>query len=72
MPRKNKTAVGLARMPKKAKQVSGNATKLKKLGELKKVNAKINEIFKAQNKRFEIEKKLYNKRRKLQEQLGIE
>ena len=58
--------------PKKAKQVTGNATKLKKLTELKKVNKQIDKVNKADQKRFESQDKLFTKRRKLEEQLGIE
>ena len=58
-------------MPKKAKQVTGNTTKLKKLAELKKVNKQIDDIHRADDKRFKKSDKLYSKSRKLREQLGI-
>ncbi len=57
---------------KKAKQVTGNTMKLKKLAELKKVNKEIDKIHKADSKRFDKSDKMFNKRRKLQQQLGIE
>jgi len=60
------------RIPKKAKQVSGDATKIKKLAELKKVTKQIDKVFKADNKRFERNEKLFSKSRKLKEQLGID
>ena len=46
---------------KKAKQVTGNANKIKKLAELKKVNKPIDQIHKANHKRFEANDKLFNK-----------
>ena len=49
---------------KKAKAVSGNSQKLKKLAELKKVNAEL-------DKRFAVSDKLFTKQQKLKEQLGI-
>ena len=64
--------VDVLRRPKKAKQVSGNATKLKKLVELKKVNREIDKTRKADDKRFDRQDKLFTKARKLREQLGIE
>ena len=72
MATKKRNTIAAPRMPKKAKQVTGNATKLKKLAELKKVNKAIDKIHKADNKRFEKSDKLYTKSRKLREQLGIE
>ena len=56
------------RKPKKEKQVTGNAMKLKKLTELKKVNK---EIDKLQKQGFAKTEKMFAKRMKLQEQLGI-
>lgn len=53
-----------ARPRKKAKAVSGNSQKLKKLAELKKVNAEL-------DKRFTVSDKLFTKQQKLKEQLGI-
>lgn len=58
--------------PKKAKQVTGNTTKLKKLAELKKVNKQIDKVHKEDHKRFEKDEKLFKKSRVLREQLGIE
>lgn len=64
--------IGLERQPKKAKQVTGNTTKLKKLKELKTVNKQIDKSNKANDKIFQKSDKLFNKRRKLQQQLGID
>jgi len=58
--------------PKKAKQVTGNTTKLKKLAELKKVNKQIDKVHKEDHKRFDKEGKVFRKARVLREQLGIE
>ncbi len=57
--------------PKKMKQVTGNRNKLKKLKELKMVNKEIDQREKSLEKRFETSNKLFTKRRKLEEQLGI-
>ena len=57
---------------RKAKQVTGNATKLKKLKELKTVNKQLDKVFKNDQKRFEKSDKLFTKARKLKEQLGID
>jgi len=57
---------------KKAKQVTGNANKIKKLAELKKVNKQIDVIHKVNQKRFEANDKLFSKSQKLREQLGID
>lgn len=57
--------------PKKMKQVTGEKNKIKKLNELKKVNKEIDKTFKADSKRFERTDKLFNKKRKIEEQLGI-
>lgn len=57
--------------PKKMKQVTGDKTKLMKLKELKKVNKDIDKMHKADHKRFEKNDKLFTKRRKIEEQLGI-
>lgn len=67
-----KNTVSPFKMPKKAKQVTGNATKLKKLAELKKVNIQIDKVTKESNKRFAKEDKMFTKARVLREQLGIE
>lgn len=56
--------VSSSRPRKKAKAVSGNSQKLKKLAELKKVNTEL-------DKRFTVSDKLFTKQQKLKEQLGI-
>lgn len=48
----------------KTKPVSGNANKLKKLAELKQVNKDIGE-------RFKVSEKLFERKEKLMNQLGI-
>ena len=53
------------RRPKKAKQVSGNKTQMTKLKELKKVNREIDQ-------RFKVSEKLFIKKQKLKEQLGLD
>ena len=60
----NKVSVASPRTPRKATQVSGNANKLKKLAELKQVNKDI-------ENRFKISEKLFEKKDKLMNQLGI-
>ena len=60
----NRVSVASPRAPRKAKQVSGNANKLKKLAELKQVNKDI-------ENRFKISEKLFEKKEKLMNQLGI-
>lgn len=57
--------------PKKMKQVTGDKKKLMKLKELKKVNKEIDKNQKADSKRFDKVDKMFTKRRKLEEQLGI-
>lgn len=57
--------------PKKMKQVTGDRNKLKKLKELKMVNKEISKREKTLEKRFETSNKLFTKRRKIEEQLGI-
>jgi len=59
------------RAPKKMKQITGDKNKLKKLKELKSVNKEISKREKSLDKRFEISNKLFIKRRKIEEQLGI-
>jgi len=59
------------REPKKMKQVTGNKNILKKVKELKIVNKEIANREKSLEKRFEVSDKLFTKRRKIQEQLGI-
>lgn len=53
------------KLPKKAKQVTGNANKLKKLNELQKVNRQLEERSKTSGK-------LLDKRQKLMQQLGMD
>jgi len=60
----NRVSVASPRTPRKAKQVSGNNNKLKKLAELKQVNKDITE-------RFKVSEKLFEKKEKLMNQLGI-
>ncbi len=60
------------RLPKKAKQVTGNAAKLKKLGELKKAQKVVDKIHDENSKRFTKEDKAFTKVRILREQLGID
>lgn len=69
---KNTKANGRDRNPKKSKQVTGNAVKLKKLAELKKVNKEIDKIHKVDSKRFDAQDKIFTKARVLREQLGID
>ncbi len=57
--------------PKKMKPVKGDKSKLMKLKELKKVNKEIDQMHKADHKRFDRTDKLFTKRRKIEEQLGI-
>ena len=57
--------------PKKMKQVTGDKQKLKKLKELKNVNKEISKREKSLQKRFETSDKLFTKRRRIEEQLGI-
>lgn len=59
------TKLGRTVSRKPAKKVSGSNAKLKKLDELKKVNKEIND-------RFKVSEKLFVKRQKLKDQLGIE
>ena len=64
------------RVPKKAKQVSGDKAKVKKLNELKKVTKQLDKLTGfVQPKRTAKEKKidkLWDKKTKLKQQLGIE
>lgn len=57
--------------PRKMKQVKGDKKKLMKLKELKKVNKEIDKVHTADHKRFDKVDKMFTKRRKLQEELGI-
>jgi len=72
MAKRNNTTAPVLKLPKKAKQVTGNTTKLKKLAELKKVNKQIDKVHKEDHKRFDRNEKLFNKSRVLREQLGID
>ena len=53
------------RQPKKTKEVKGNTNKLKKLNELQKVNKEL-------EKRSKVSGALFDKRRKLMGQLGMD
>jgi hypothetical protein len=64
-------AVRLGKSPKRMKQVTGNKNILKKVKELKSVNKQIAIREKSLQKRFETSDKLFTKRRKIEEQLGI-
>lgn len=57
---------------KKARQVTGDQQKIKKLDQLKKVTTKIDKIQKANQKRFEQNDKLFGEAQKLREQLGVD
>lgn len=72
MAKRNNTTAPSFKLPKKAKQVTGNTTKLKKLAELKKVNKQIDKVQKENDKRFDGNEKLFKKSRVLREQLGID
>jgi hypothetical protein len=56
---------------KKAKRVVGEKAQMKALKELRDVNDQIQVRDKAIDLRFEANRKLFDRRRKLQEQLGI-
>ena len=62
--------VGL-KQPKKAKRVTGEKAQMKALKELQGVNQQIEVRQKSLDKRFEVSNKLFDKRRKLEQQLGI-
>lgn len=62
---KRNTASPVFKLPKKAKEVTGNANKLKKLNELQKVNNQLEE-------RSKTSSKLFDKRSKLMQQLGMD
>lgn len=62
--------VGL-KQPKKAKRVTGEKAQMKALKELRDINDQIEVRDKQLDLRFEANRKLFDKRRKLQEQLGI-
>ncbi len=63
--------IRLEKAPKRMKQITGDKNKLKKLKELKLVNKEISKREKSLEKRFETSNKLFTKRRKIEEQLGI-
>ena len=62
--------VGLKK-PKKAKRVVGEKAQMKALKELRDINDQIEVRDKQLDLRFEANRKLFDRRRKLQEQLGI-
>ncbi len=62
--------VGLPK-PKKAKRITSEKGQMKALKDLQGVNREIQERQKTLDKRFEVSSKLFDKRRKLEEQLGI-
>jgi hypothetical protein len=62
--------VGLKK-PKKAKRVTGGKAEAKALRELQDINRQIGVREKQLDLRFETSRKLFERRRKLQEQLGI-
>jgi hypothetical protein len=70
--KRNTVSSPVFKLPKKAKQVTGNATKLKKLAELKKAQKVVDNIHKENSKRFTKEDKAFTKVRILREQLGID
>jgi len=74
MAKKNTRAISDApfRLPKKAKPVTGNTTKLKKLAELKKVSGQLDKLFKPDRARDRTMDKLFKKKDKLRQQLGID
>ncbi len=57
--------------PPKAKRVKGGPAEAKALKELRDINAKIKGFDKQMDLRFQENRILFDKRRKLQEQLGI-
>ncbi len=62
--------VGL-KQPKKAKRVKGEKAEMKALKDLRGVNQQIEAREKTLDARFKVSQKLFERRRKLQEQLGI-
>lgn len=64
--------IRISKPGKKAKQVTGNAGKLKKLGELKKVSKQLDKLFKPDRARDRKMDKLFKKKDKLRQQLGID
>ncbi len=67
MPKNTRTrgAIAVPRTPKKAKKVSGNSNQMKKLKELQSVTKQLEE-------RSKTSSKLFDKQRKLKEQLGLD
>ena len=61
----NRVSVASPRTPRKVKQVSGNAKQMKKLKELQGVTKEL-------EKRSKVSGKLFDKQRKLKEQLGLD
>lgn len=62
--------VGLKK-PKKVKRVIGEKAQIKVLKELQGINKQIEQRGKVMDARFEANHKLFERQRKLQEQLGI-
>jgi peptidoglycan hydrolase CwlO-like protein len=62
--------VGL-KQPKKAKRVTGEKAEMKALKDLRGINQQIEAREKTLDARFRVSQKLFERRRKLQEQLGI-
>ena len=62
--------VGL-KQPKKAKRITSEKGQMKALRELQSVNKQLDARQKTLDARFRVSDKLFDKRRKLQEQLGI-
>ena len=62
--------VGL-KEPKKAKRITSERGQMKALKDLRGVNKQIEAREKTLDARFRVSQKLFDKRRKLQEQLGI-
>lgn len=62
--------VGL-KQPKKAKRITSERGQMKALKDLQGINKEIEARQKTLDARFEISSKLFDRRRKLQEQLGI-
>ena len=58
-------------IPKKAKRISGQKAEAKALKDLQDVNKAIEKRRKTLDARFEVSNKLFDKRRILQEKLGI-
>jgi len=61
----NRISVASPRTPRKAKKVSGNANQMKKLKELQGVTKEL-------DKRSKVSGELFDRQRKLKEQLGLD